>query len=95
MVEKNTVCSETGCEGGGYGAVRAPAGPEEDSFLRAYCVLGIILVFISSTLSCVSMKWIILSHFVDGETETQRVSLLVGHHRARKWWSLAEKAHLF
>lgn len=32
--------------------------------------------------------------FVDGE-QTQRVSLLVGHHRARKWWSLAEKAHLF
>ena len=78
------MCSETGCECG-YGAVRAPARAEEDSFLRASCVLSVILVFISSTLPCVSMKWIILTHFVDGETETQRVSLLVGHHRARKW----------
>lgn len=78
------MCSETGCECG-YGAVRAPARAEEDSLLRASCVLSIILVFISSTLPCVSMKWIILTHFVDGETETQRVSLLVGHHRARKW----------
>ena len=84
MAEKNTVCSETGCECG-YGAVRAPARPEGDSFPRASYVLSIILEFISSTLSCVSMKWIILTHFVDGETETQRVSLLVRHHRARKW----------
>lgn len=62
-MEKNTVCSESGCECGGYEAVEAPTRPEGDLFLRAYYVLGIVLVLILSYLSCVSMKWIILSPF--------------------------------
>lgn len=47
--------SESGHECDGFAAVKTPTRPEGDSFLRAYSVLGIILVPILSHPSCVSM----------------------------------------
>lgn len=55
--------SENGCQCDGFEAVNTLTRPEAGSLPMAYSVLSIVLIFMLSHFSCVSMKWIILSLF--------------------------------